>query len=441
MDGPRVTIIPYRPRKLQAVIHSKLKRFNVFVCHRRFGKTVLCINEAIKRALAESPHKERRYAYIAPLYKQAKAVAWDYLKQFTAPIEGRIVNESELRVDLPNGSRIRLFGADNPDALRGVYLDGVILDEYADMHPRLWEEVVRPLLADRKGWAIFIGTPRGRNQFWELFEKAQADPEWYTAIFRASETGIIDASEVAAMKRDMDPDAYEQELECSFIAAIKGAFYGVILNELEKAGRIRSVPYDPGLKTFTSWDLGWTDDTAIWVYQVAPFEIRYIDYHCTSGQKIEHYTKWLQDKPYHYTKHWLPPDARASTLPANGVTTIQQVAAQLGGVEKVGICPDLDLQDHINATRAILPRCWFDADRCKQGLEALRQYQRTWDAERKVFMPKPLHNWASHGATAFHTGIAAYQDANPSAVPVSAFRTPTLNEAWGRQGYADEGRI
>ena len=169
MAGPRVTVIPYRPRRLQVVIHSALKRFNVLVCHRRFGKTVLCINQIIRAALQEGGQPNRRYAYIAPLYKQAKQTAWDYLKFFTAPIEGREVNETELRIDLPNGNRIRLYGADSPDALRGIFLDGVVLDEYADMHPRLWGEVVRPALADRKGWVVFVGTPRGLNQFWEVY--------------------------------------------------------------------------------------------------------------------------------------------------------------------------------------------------------------------------------------------------------------------------------
>jgi phage terminase large subunit len=442
MDGPRVVTIPYRPRRLQVVIHKALKRFNVLVCHRRFGKTVLCINQIIRAALQEGGPPNRRYAYIAPLYKQAKQTAWDYLKFFTAPIEGREVNETELRIDLPNGNRIRLFGADNPDALRGIYLDGAVLDEYADMHPRLWGEVIRPALADRKGWVVFIGTPRGRNQFWDVYEMARNDPAWYAAIFRASETQIIDQEELAALQKQMDPDEFEQELECSFIAAIKGSFYGQTMAELERVGRIGIVDWDRSLSCLTSWDLGWTDDTSIWVYQLARQELRYIDYYEASGQDMAHYAKWLQDKPYVYSKHWFPPDARAKTLASGGKSVIQQATA-LFGVDKCGVTEPTNLQDDIQATRAILPRSWFDASRCKQGLEALRQYQRTWDSERKVFMPKPLHNWASHGATAFHTGVNAYKGDNPSAFKITAFRSPTLNEAWERQerfGH-DEARI
>jgi hypothetical protein len=436
----RVVTLPYAPRKLQREIHDKLKRFNVLVCHRRFGKTVLCINQIIRAALTPGGYPNKRFAYIAPLYKQAKATAWDYMKHFTAPIEGRVVNETELRIDLPNGNRIRLFGADNPDALRGIYLDGAVLDEYADMHPRLWGEVIRPALADRKGWAIFIGTPRGRNQFWEIYEQAMADPEWMTAIFRASETNLIDASELAAMRRQMDEDEYAQELECSFVAAIKGSYYGAIINELEKDGRICKVNYDRAQPTYTGWDLGWSDDTAIWFYQRAYMEIRVIDYYENSGKDIPHYAEVLQAKGYIYGKHYMPPDAKAATLPAGGRSVIQQ-AVNLLGIDKVAITSPSHLIDDIQATRVILPRCWFDAERCKQGLEALRQYQRKWDAERKVFADKPSHNWASHGATAFHTAINGYKDVNPSAFKTHVFRAPTMNELWARSGGSRETRI
>ena len=163
----------YAPRPLQAKLHRQLKRFNVLVAHRRFGKTVFCINELIAKAAANN-RTEARYGYVAPLLTQAKDVAWAYLKRFTAPIPGVNVSETELWVDLPNGARIRLYGADNADRLRGLYFDGVVLDEYAQMHPRVWSEVIRPALADREGWAIFIGTPMGRNGFCDLYESARS---------------------------------------------------------------------------------------------------------------------------------------------------------------------------------------------------------------------------------------------------------------------------
>src|SRR5262245_32377314 len=179
--------LPYRPRPLQQALHEKMGRFNVIVCHRRFGKTVLCVNHLI-RAAVQCLLPRPRFAYLAPTYRQAKAVAWDYLKHFTGPIPAAQRHEGELRIDLPNGARIALLGADNPDALRGLYIDGIVFDEYGQMAPRIFSEVVRPALADRRGWAIFIGTPQGRNGFHEIYEAARQDPDWFTALHRASET-------------------------------------------------------------------------------------------------------------------------------------------------------------------------------------------------------------------------------------------------------------
>jgi phage terminase large subunit len=175
----------YVPRKLQAELHQKLKRFNVLVCHRRFGKTVFAINEKLDRGL-RNPLKNPRYAYIAPLYGQAKRVAWDYLKMYTEKIPGATPNEADLRVDIPRPAlgdtvRFTLLGADNPVSLKGIYLDGVTMDEYAEMNPATWREVIRPTLSDRAGWANFIGTPKGRNSFFDLYEQAKTgeDPEWF----------------------------------------------------------------------------------------------------------------------------------------------------------------------------------------------------------------------------------------------------------------------
>ena len=184
--------IPYQPRVLQLKIHEQLDahRFGVVVCHRRFGKTVMAINHLIRAAL--TCERERpRFAYLAPTYRQGKTVAWDYLKHYARPIPGFAPNESELRIDLPNGSQVRIYGADNPDALRGIYLDGVVLDEFGLMQGKVWSEVIRPSLADRHGWALFIGTPNGRNAFWEMRDFADHNDGWFLAEYKASETGVL----------------------------------------------------------------------------------------------------------------------------------------------------------------------------------------------------------------------------------------------------------
>lgn len=187
-----VITIEYRPRPQSIAYHNREQRWACSVAHRRFGKTVREINELIKRAaICALPNP--RFAYLAPYYGQAKAIAWDYLKQYARPITAGKPMESELSVQLVNGAKIRLFGADNPDALRGLYLDGVVLDEYGDMRPSVWGEIIRPLLADRKGWASFIGTPKGKNHFHELAQQAKGDSAWFYQELRASDTGIVDA--------------------------------------------------------------------------------------------------------------------------------------------------------------------------------------------------------------------------------------------------------
>ena len=256
-------VIPYKPRSQAIPYHNRTERFACLVAHRRFGKTVASLNDLIRDALTiDRPNV--RVAYIAPYYRQAKAIAWDYLKEFTAPIPGIEVNASELRIDFPNGARIRLFGADNYDAMRGLYFDSVVLDEPADFPASAWPTVIRPALADRKGRATFIGTPKGKNDFWEIYNYAQSAPDWFCAMYKASETGILDDEELVEAKRTMGEDRYEQEFECSFEAAIQGAYYATEMKEAMDAGRICAVPYDKSLSVVTAWDLGIGDSTAIW---------------------------------------------------------------------------------------------------------------------------------------------------------------------------------
>jgi phage terminase large subunit len=416
-----VITIPYAPRKQFLPLHNRKERFAATVAHRRAGKTVAEINDKIKSALTcQLPNP--RTAYIAPFYKQAKAVAWTYAKQYGLVVPGAVPNESELRIDFPNGGQFRLYGADNPDALRGIYLDDVTMDEPADMNPRLWPEVIRPCLVDRKGRASFIGTPKGRNAFYQICEAAKKQPDWLFMILRASETGLIPAEEIAALKAMMTPEQFEQEFECSFEAAILGAYYGREMAECERTGRICKVAYDPSVKVYTVWDLGYSDDTAIWFFQVIRGEIHIIDYYFASGRDIDHYGELIKSKNYDYETHWLPHDAKAKTL-ASGGKSIEEQLSELLGWGCIRIVPRLSLEDGIQAARKMFPRIWFDIG-CEEGIEALRQYQRQWDDERKCFRDAPYHNWTSHPADAFRylaiaweeeftEGIAARRNADP----------------------------
>lgn len=357
---------------------------------------MLCIN-ALIHACLKNQKANPRYAYFAPFYSQAKKIAWDYLKMYTRNIEGTTFNEAELRADLPGGRRIYIAGADNPDAHRGIYLDGCILDEYAQMHPNIWTEVVRAALSDRQGFCIFIGTPKGRNNFYEIYEMAKGNADWYTQIFKASETKLIPKEELEALRREMGEDAYNQEFECSFDAAVKGSYYSHIINELDQKKRITKVPYDPSLGVITAWDLGIGDSTAIWFAQRLFREVRLIDYQEYEGQGIPDIVKSLKSRPYVYSTHLLPHDAAAREL---GTGKSRQETLRNHGIV-ADVLPRLSVDDGIQAARNLLPMCWFDETLTHRGLECLREYRREWDDKLQMFKQKPMHNQYSHGADAF----------------------------------------
>lgn len=227
--------IPYSPRYPQTEIHGRLEshRFAVLVAHRRMGKTVLAVNHLIKRSIVDNK-KRGFYAYVAPFRSQAKSIAWDYLKHYTEPVPMRKVNESELSITMPNGAVIRVFGADNPDSLRGLYFDGVVLDEVAQMKPIVWGEIIRPALADRKGWAVFIGTPKGINLFSQTYDSAlslmaKGNEDWVAMLYSVDQTGVIEPKELESLKAEMSENEFRQEFLCDFNAAADNALIPIDL--------------------------------------------------------------------------------------------------------------------------------------------------------------------------------------------------------------------
>jgi hypothetical protein len=388
--------IAYKPREQQLAIHELMdsKRFGVVVAHRRMGKTVSAINHLIKDAILNQKEAPR-YAYIAPTYGQAKRVAWDYLVKYAEPLGGS-QNITELRVDFW-GRRIQLFGSDNPETLRGQYFDGVILDEIGDQNPKIWTDIVRPALADRKGWCLFIGTPKGHNHFKELRDRAEKENGWGLLEFKASETGVVDDTELKAARNEMGEDKYRQEFECSFDAAVEGSYYGQILNELEDKKHMQEIPWEELSRTFTAWDLGMGDSTSIWVAQLVGTEIRLIDYYENHGVGLDHYVKWIKDNDYSKAEHILPHDVRVREL-GTGKSRLEML--EEAGLE-IKIAPRMSLDDGIQAVRRILPRCWFNVPKVQTGLNCLRNYRRDYDEKRKIFYERPLHDWSSHGSDSF----------------------------------------
>ena len=388
--------IPYKPREHQLKVHELLegKRFAVVVAHRRFGKTVAALNHLIREAVLNEKETPR-YAYIAPTYGQAKRVAWDYLVKYTTPLGGTN-NISELRVDFW-GRRIQLYGSDNPDSLRGQYFDGVIIDEVGDQNPKIWTDIVRPALTDRKGWCLFIGTPKGHNHFKELRDRAEKEDGWGLLEFKASETGVVDETELKAAKNEMGEDKYRQEFECSFDAAVEGSYYGTMLNELEDKKHMQEIPREEISRTFTAWDLGMGDSTSIWVAQLVGTEVRLLDYYENHGVGLDHYVKWIKDNDYLKAEHILPHDVRVREL-GTGKSRLEML--EEAGLE-VKISPRMGLDDGIQAVRRLLPRCWFNIPKVQTGLNCLRNYRRDYDEKRKIFYERPLHDWSSHGSDSF----------------------------------------
>jgi hypothetical protein len=412
----------YVARPQFAAFHARKQRWSCIVAHRRAGKTVACIMDLIDAAL-RCKKPDGRFSYISPTYTQSKDNAWIYLKRFTNEIPGIEQRESDLTVNFPNGSRVRLYGADNFDRLRGTFADGMVVDEYADLDPRAWPEVLRPSLADRRGWAVFIGTPKGRNDFYKIHEHARTDPEWFSLVLRADETHILPQSELDDLRQMLTPEQYAQELLCSFDAAVLGAYFAKELDEAQSAGRITDVPYDPLLPVHTAWDLGVGDSTAIWFFQVSRAEVRVIDYYEASGYGLPHYAAVLTSRGYTYGTDYLPHDAQARQL-GTGRSLWETLHSLTNRIPRV--LAQQNLMDGINAARISIASCWFDAYKCHDGLEALRAYRADYDDKRKAFTDRPRHDWASHGADAFRYLGLAWRQMQPEKPP------PPPTDHWDR---------
>jgi len=402
----------YSARKQFEPFHRRKQRFSCIVAHRRAGKTVACIADLVDAALRNDT-KSPRYAYVAPHYNQAKDVAWGYLKEYTREIPGVEYNESELRADLPGDRRIRLYGAENYERLRGLYFDGVVMDEFGDMNPLAWSSVIRPALSDRTGWAVFIGTPKGRNRFYELWQASQIKDDWFSLELKASETGIIPETELSAAKEDLTEDQYAQEFECSFAAAVQGAYYAHLIEQARADGRITSVPVEGMVETHVAFDLGIGDATSLWFCQQVGKETRIVDFYESSGVGLDHYKQVLNDKSYLYGQFLFPHDVAVREL---GTGRSRQEVLETLGI-RVTVVPRLSVDDGINAVRKLLPSCWFDGERCEDGLLKLTQYRAEYDEKRQVLKPRPLHDWTSHAADAFRYLAIGLPDMDQDEMP------------------------
>lgn len=421
--------LAYQPRGPFLAFHKRHQTRAVLVCHRRAGKTVATIHDLVFKALA-TRKPNAFFAYVAPYKTQCKQIAWEYLVRAVNPFGSHVkIDKQELSVKLPNGSTIRLFGADDPDSFRGLYMDGVVLDEYGDMKPKVYTEVIAPALADRRGWVVFIGTPKGHNNFYDVRELARKDPASYFYLeLKASESGFLAEDVLLEQREQMSPSEYQQEFECSFEASLQGSFYADQVAAIDEKGRIGSVPHVRDVAVNTAWDLGMADATAIWFYQIVAGELRIIDYLEISRTPLFEIVELLREKPYEYGVCWLPHDAAHDNLQTG--KSIREDLWEAGFDARV--IPKLSVRSGINAVRKALPHCWFDKDKCYLGLECLKMYSKTWSKSDSRFIETPKHDKYSHGADAFRylsISIRDHQLAEATAMPQITNHVPVEKKA------------
>lgn len=396
----------WRPRDYQMGLWGYLEgggKRAVAVWHRRAGKDDVCLHWAACAAM----QRVGNYWHMLPEAKQARKAIWDAINPHTGKRRvdeafPREIRESysdvEMRIKFVNGSSWQLVGSDNYNSLVGAPPVGLTFSEYALADPRAWD-YLRPILAENGGWALFIFTPRGKNHGHEIFQVAEQNPSWFVEQLTVDQTKAIPAEIIAEERKSgMTEDEIQQEYFVSFDAAIKGAYYGVLMRDAEEEGRIKTLPWEPRLPVHTAWDLGIGDSTAIWFAQQHMGEVRVIDYYESFGVGLAHYAKMLKERPYVYGEHILPHDAAVADL-STGKARIQTLAEL--GINGHVLNREGQIDDGIAAVRLLLPTCWFDAEKCAHGIEALKQYACDYDEERRVYSARPRHDWTSHAADAF----------------------------------------
>jgi len=388
-------------REWQKDFLNNFKRFNVLVVHRRAGKTVATILLIIIKALQE----KWDYGYIAPTYKQAKKIAWKMLEKFGNQIGWFTFNISDLTCTLPNWSTITLFGAENPDSLRWLDLRWVVFDEYAQQPNTIYWEIIFPMINANKGWVTWIWTPKGKNSFYHLYQRALKDDRFNAILLRASQTWLLDEDQLDDARAEMTEEEYNQEYECSWEAYIKWAVYGKELALAFSENRVRKDLYDPSLPVTTFWDLWMSDAMAIWFIQVVWPEIRIIDRYTNSWYWFEHYANELIKKGYNYEKHYFPHDIANREL-ATWTSRMETVKKLLW--PECHVVPKNTIESWISAWRLIFKYLYINAD-LDEFLNNLSLYQYEYDDKKWDFRDKPKHDFTSHDADWFRYMATIYR--------------------------------
>lgn len=388
----------------------------VEIAHRRWGKDDVALHLAAKSALKRTG----TYWHLLPEAAQGRRAIWDAInprtgkrridEAFPEEIRERTV-DNEMKIELINGSMWHVLGSDNYNSFVGSPPVGVVFSEWALADPQAWAYTM-PILEENGGWALFISTPRGRNHLKRFLDMARKSPGWFAEVLKASETGVFSHEQLASILfelietfgKEEGESKFLQEYECSFDASLPGAYYGVEMNEMEKAGRLGKVPYDPRYPVIAIMDLGHGDSMAIGFMQVIAREPRFIDYHESSRGSIPGYSKLIKDKPYPVGKLVLPHDGAAGRLSTGG--SYQEQFEQLG--HDVECLPNEDRDAGIQMARTFIKMLYADAEKCSRLADCLRSYHREWDEKNKVFKLTPKHDWASNGADMVRYAASAF---------------------------------
>lgn len=399
MQNKNITL-EIRPRRQFREFLESEKRWDCLIVHRRGGKTYGALQKLLKRALTtQRKGPPKRYAYIGPTRDQAKDIAWGYLRRFTASIPGVVKNEADLAITLPDGTIIRLYSGENYERMRGLYFDGVVIDEPEDIDPLAWPSVIRACLADYQGWAIWIGTVKGKKGQWKRLMDAMDDPEWFTLLLKASESHIIPDAELQSIKRDSIRsnrlDIYEQEYECDPNIGIPGTLFSSFVTDAIRSHRVIDYQWERGELVHTFWDLGSPENMRCTYVQFVGREIHIIDHDAdlrdpemTPAKRVAH----MLTLNYPYGFHFFPHDAAAREK--SGLNFQQQMT--IAGLENIRVLPQCrSIWPGVNKLSEIFPRLVFNKSRTAYLVESLENYRRKIDKDGNV--TDTIHqDWSCH---------------------------------------------
>jgi len=400
--------INWKPREYQTPGWTHLENADgggrcVWVWHRRAGKDLTAINY-IATQILERP---ALYWHVLPTYNQGRKIVWDGMtktgRRFVDHLPMALSeseNSTDMKITFKNKAIYQVVGGDNPDRLVGANPAGIVFSEFPLMNPRCWT-LLRPILLENGGWAIFTYTPRGRNHGYKLFEMAQRNPKWFAQILTVNETNIVTQEQIQE-ERDsgMDEADINQEYFCSFDSPLKGAYYAEQMNRAKAENRIGDHPADPYLPVHTAWDIGVNDQTIIIFFQSHEDSIKIIDCYANSGEGLAHYVKVLKDKPYFYDTHYAPHDMRVRDFSTG--KSRYETALSMG--IRFRILPKDPIEDGIEAVRGVMPRTYWNYNESTEPLVwAMSEYRKQWDEKLQTYQSKPIHDWSSDYADAMRT--------------------------------------